>query len=168
MKTRNIINIKNYLTWFLQKILNDDKIIIKGIEKNKIIILNSYNIQKSVVLGIKVLKCYTLKDLYEMQLNFFNNLKTFLAYEINDNETHVFFKEGENQLVSASNIEITEETSNINYEKGLSEIYNYICSIIAMSLGNDFELEEFLPNQYRFIVHYIDKDYLIELDTEFI
>jgi len=37
-----------------------------------------------------------------------------------------------------------------------------------MSLGNDFELEEFLPNQYRFIVHYIDKDYLIELDTEFI
>lgn len=173
MKTHNKqITLIDYLTKYLENIY-DNELFIKKIDKNKLSVTNSIGEEKKLIIGIKVLKSYSLKELYEMQLNFFKNLRPFLSYELDKDETHIYPARETSSLIEEYN-SLTNNNDDLSslgekgiYEdKQLSKIYDYVNKIINMSLGSDFVLDYFLPGQYKYVIHYYDRDYLVELSSE--
>jgi hypothetical protein len=137
-------------------------------------ITDSIGEEKKVIIGIKVLKSYSLKELYEMQMDFFNSLRPMLSYELDKDETHIYISKEKSSLIDEYNSLKSENdlTSpdkngvNIYEDEELVKIYNYINGIINMSLGKDFVLDNFLSEQYKYMIHYYDRDYLVELSSE--
>lgn len=179
MITENrLINLKNYLTNYLRHRIGEG-IAIQNIEENRLSLVTSYGEKRKVILGIKVIKSYSFKELYEMQREFFRRIFSLVSCELDSNGMHIKYKnEVGIQPFLFDNLEENRDNDNGNeaYNREdfyslketqtYKEIYNYIYSIINMSLKSDFELEDFFPNQYVYIVHYDDRDYLLELTSE--
>ncbi len=168
MKTKNInitLNsyIKNYLNYILQ-----DKIDIKEINRNKVTFNLSNGEKKNAFLGIKVLKSYSLKDLYEMQFNFFRNTLGFLVYEMDNEHSHVYYRKSNNILISPGKNLFDIRDIYYTEIEGYQKIYEYVGSVIEMSLGIEFVLDNFPFNKYKYLVHYDNRDYLLELTAEII
>lgn len=157
MKTRvKLNNLDLYLKKFLDKIIYEQYSILY-IRNNRVYISTDSG-EKVVVLSVKVLKSYSLNELVEMQLNFFNSLKTILKYKIDESETHIFYDDYKTQQ--------KDKFKNLNNYLSSVDIYNYIYEIIGIVLGTDFDLDSFLFNKYRYIVHFNYNDYLVELTGE--
>ncbi len=167
MKTKyKKITLKTYLQNFLKQILKEE-IKIRNIEKNRITINFSNNIKKVAVIGVKVLKSYSLKDLYEMQFNFFRNTLGFLVYEIDKEHSHVYYRKPNDDILVSPGKNIYDMDNTYYTEiEGYQNIYEYINSVIEISLGIEFVLDNFPFKCYKYIVHYDNRDYLLELTAE--
>lgn len=163
MKIQNTKQIVNkYLENYFNKCL-DETVEILERKGNKITLRTNTNKELKAIVGIKILKSYSLEELFCMQFEFFEKLKENIIYEIDSEETHIYYKN--HDMVDLKFHDMSLDFEDIDTTKGFycaKEIFNYIKSLINMSVGSSFTLEDFPQTSYRYMIHVNERDYLTE------
>ncbi len=182
IKSTNI-SLYEYLNNFF-KVKFDKELSVEKIEGNKVILSNRNGHPKVGFMEVRAVKSYSLSDLTRMQHDFFKKIFNYMENHNHSISSCISQGLSESNLAVTQNVKrritdpdgdrnsttLKESTQSMYYTEveGYKDIYNYINSVIELSVGKELVVDDFPLNKYKYMVHHIDRDYLLELVVNFV